>query len=346
MSQSTSKKTHRAARYVVVAAVVAALLTPLGSQHLRAADEPADKAALADKAKPLTATPKVDPATVVASAGKVELTAGEFEQFIAGLPPEQQTQITSEPAEKRRLADHLLKMKAMVGEAERRKLAEDPKIKDQLAAVRKQIDAQYEEARKRVLLQALFSGMQGDEASDKKYFEEHKGEFGKVQARHILVSTRGSNDPANPKAALTDEQAKKKADDIRARLVKGEDFAAIAKKESDDPGSKETGGEYTFGRGAMVPEFEEAAYGLKENEISQPVKTEHGYHVIQLQKRVPGTYEEARAQIPRQRVEALLKDLTGGAKTKFNDAFLGGAAGTTDEAKAAPAEPTAKSDKK
>ena len=339
MSQSISKKSHRTARYVVIAAVVTALLMPLVSQHLRAADEPAAPAA-ADKAKPLTATPKVDPATVVASAGKVELTAGEFEQFVAGMPPEQQAEITAEPARKRRLADEMLKMKAIVSEAERRKLDQDPKVKEQLTTVRKQMDAQFEDIRRRVLLQALFAGMQGDEASDKKYFEEHKGEFGKVQARHILVSTKGSNDPANPKATLTDDQAKKKADDIRARLVKGEDFAALAKKESDDPGSKETGGEYTFGRGVMVPEFEEAAYGLKENEISQPVKTEHGYHVIQLQKRVPGTYEEARAQIPRQRVEALLKELTGGEKTKFNDAFLSGAAAP------APAEPTAKSDKK
>ena len=148
-------------------------------------------------------------------------------------------------------------MKALVREAERTKLDQDPKVKEQLDSVEKQIKAQLEAARKQVLIQAMVAGMQADEATDKKYFEEHPEQFGQIQARHILVSTR-SDDPAKP--ALTDEQAKKKANDIRARLVKGEDFAAMVKKESDDAFSKDTGGEYKFGKGKMVPAFEQAAF--------------------------------------------------------------------------------------
>jgi peptidyl-prolyl cis-trans isomerase C len=321
---------RRVARVALVASVAAALSLPILTQHLRAQDSAKTAPAAAGAgapggAKPLTASPKVDPKTVIASAGEVQVTAGEFDSFLQGLPPQQQAQVLGSAEGRKQLADHLVKMKAMTREAEKRKLDQDPKVKEQIEQVQAQLKAQMESARQNVLVQNLVQSLQGDEAGDKKFFEEHPESFGKVTARHILVSTRGSGQPGDTKPALTDEQAKKKADDIRARLVKGEDFAAIAKAESDDPGSKNTGGEYTFGRGEMVPAFEETAFGMKEKEISQPVKTQFGYHVIQLQKRLPGTYEEAKNTIPRHRLEAFVKSLVPG-EVKFNDAFINAAA--------------------
>jgi parvulin-like peptidyl-prolyl isomerase len=67
----------------------------------------------------------------------------------------------------------------------------------------------------------------------------------------------------------------------------GEDFAKLAKKYSDDPGSKDNGGEYTFPRGKMVPEFEAAAFSLKTNEVSDIVTTQFGYHIIKLSEKIP-----------------------------------------------------------
>ena len=278
-----------------------------------------------EDAKAGTGAAQADPDKVIASAGDIELTAGQFDSFLAGLPAQDQAQIRMNADAKRQIADHLIKMKALQREAERRKLDEDPKVQEQIDTVRKQLEAQIEVSRMQLLAQALVNTLRGDEATDKAYFEEHKDEFGKVQARHILVSTRGSNDPKNPKPPLSDAEAKKKADEIRARLEKGEDFAAVAKAESDDPGGKETGGSYTFGRVGeqrMVPAFEKAAYALKENEISQPVKTQFGYHVIQLQKRLPATYEEVKAAIGQHRLESFIKELTGGGDPKFDDAFF------------------------
>ena len=81
----------------------------------------------------------------------------------------------------------------------------------------------------------------------------------------------------------------------------------------------------------MVPAFEQAAFSLKENEISQPVKTQFGYHVIQLQKHLPGTYEESKAQVAPLRIDAFIKELVG--EPKFNDAFIN----------AGPANPAANS---
>jgi parvulin-like peptidyl-prolyl isomerase len=98
------------------------------------------------------------------------------------------------------------------------------------------------------------------------YYIQHPQLYAQPQSRdvrHILVKT------------------KKLADSIYAQLKAGGDFAALAKKYSQDPGSKATGGKLTVSRGQTVPPFDAKAFTLKVNEISQPVKTQYGWHVIQ-----------------------------------------------------------------
>lgn len=269
-------------------------------------------------------------ARVIASAGDIKVTVGDFQTFVSGMPKQDQQQIATQPDVRRRVAEHLVKMRALAREAQRQKLDADPKLQEELERVRKQLAAQLDNARLQMLATALVTSLQGDDAADKKYFEEHPERFGKVQARHILIATRNT-DPSITKPPLTDEQAKKKADEIRARLVKGEDFATVAKAESDDPGSKNTGGSYTFGRGEMVPAFEQTAFGMKENEISQPVQTPFGYHVIQLQKRLPGKFEDARGEIGAARVENFVKELLGG-DPKLEEGFFTAPIGSTGPA--------------
>lgn len=106
-----------------------------------------------------------------------------------------------------------------------------------------------------------------DDAALKAYFEENKTKFDKreVHARHILVAT--------------EEEAKA----IKAELDKGADFTKLAKEKSTEPAAKESGGDLGFfGPGKMVPEFEKVAFSLKKNEISQPVKSQFGWHIIQV----------------------------------------------------------------
>ncbi len=112
------------------------------------------------------------------------------------------------------------------------------------------------------------------------YWQEHQDEFKapeERQVRHILISVPKDADQAAQAQAL--EKAKK----IREQLKNGADFAELAKQYSQDPGSREQGGDLGWiTRGIMVKPFEEAAFKLAKGEISEPVRTQYGYHIIQV----------------------------------------------------------------
>ena len=100
-----------------------------------------------------------------------------------------------------------------------------------------------------------------------------------VRARHILIL---SNDKDTPEAQA---KAKEKIDAVAKRIKGGEDFATVAREVSEDPGSAKNGGELGwFAHGQMVPEFDKAAYDLKDGQVSEPVKTSFGWHIIQTEE--------------------------------------------------------------
>jgi parvulin-like peptidyl-prolyl isomerase len=100
--------------------------------------------------------------------------------------------------------------------------------------------------------------------------------------------TPGGPTPAPTPAPRTDAQALALANDIEAKLKAGGDFAALAQQYSSDTGSARNGGDLGwFGKGMMVPEFETAAFGLQAGQISDPVKTNYGYHIIQVVEKDP-----------------------------------------------------------
>src|SRR5262249_24115007 len=113
------------------------------------------------------------------------------------------------------------------------------------------------------------------EAETKKFYDENPKAFEQpemVRASHVLIATRN----AETDQELSDEQKKEKkatAEKVLLRARKGEDFGALVKEFSDDTGSRDRAGEYTFPRGRMVPEFEAAAFSLNTNQISDIVTT-------------------------------------------------------------------------
>jgi peptidyl-prolyl cis-trans isomerase D len=121
------------------------------------------------------------------------------------------------------------------------------------------------------------------DAEVQQYYNQHLNDYkvdDQVKVRHILIKV-------DPKAdAKTDAAAKQKAEDILKQLRAGGNFADLAKKNSDDPGSKDQGGELGFIKhGVTVPEFDKAAFSLQPGQISDLVKTQFGYHIIQTEEK-------------------------------------------------------------
>ena len=116
----------------------------------------------------------------------------------------------------------------------------------------------------------------------------------RVRVRHILIKTQGK--PKEEAPAL-----RAKAEGILKQLKGGADFAELAKKNSEDPGSAEKGGELGWvTHGQMVPNFEKASFALKPGEMSGIVDTEYGYHIVQAEEKQEAhtqTFDEARPQL-------------------------------------------------
>ncbi|OQW53027.1 MAG: hypothetical protein A4S09_07970 [Proteobacteria bacterium SG_bin7] len=139
------------------------------------------------------------------------------------------------------------------------------------------------------------------------YYSQNSNDYNKdeeVRARHILVKAEKGNKKA-------EEEALKKIKDIAAE-VKTKDFGDLAQKYSDDPGSKAKKGDLGFfGRGRMVPEFDEAAFSLPVNKISEPVKTDYGYHLIQVMEK------KSKASTPLEKVKVeIARKLLGREQAK------------------------------
>ncbi len=113
------------------------------------------------------------------------------------------------------------------------------------------------------------------------YYDEHREEFvddEQASARHILIRMEAGASPVDR------AQAELKADQVAQLARSGADFGELAAKHSQDPGSKDNGGDLGwFGRGQMVPEFERAVWGAKPGEIVGPVESQFGYHIIRVE---------------------------------------------------------------
>jgi len=108
------------------------------------------------------------------------------------------------------------------------------------------------------------------------------------------------------------EEARKKLADLRERILKGADFAALAREHSQDPAAQKGGDLGTFGRGEMLPELEKVAFSLKKGEVSEPLRTAFGYHLIWVRERQIGRQrplEEVRAEVEKDLREAKARAL-------------------------------------
>ena len=130
-----------------------------------------------------------------------------------------------------------------------------------------------------------------------------------IKTRHILVES--------------EDEAKQ----LREKIAHGANFAQLAKEHSKDPGSKDDGGELGyFGRGQMVPQFEEAAFKLQKGDLSEPIQTQFGWHLIQLddrRQRKPPEFDEVKgrlvAAMVHRKAQEAVAELRGKAKIEYVD---------------------------
>jgi peptidyl-prolyl cis-trans isomerase C len=264
--------------------------------------------------------PPADPDKVVLTVGDQKVTEAQFDDMINAIPA--QYQQTARGAGKRQFAEQIVQVLMLSQEAAKRKMDEEPKLKQELAFQRENLMAQ-------ALFVTLQENAKVDDAAVEKYFNEHKVDYEVLKARHILIRVKGAPMQAVAgKPELTDDEALAKAQAIRKRLLAGEDFATIAKAESDDAGSGAQGGDLgEFRKGMMVPPFETAAFAATVNEVTEPVKTPFGYHLIKVESHVTKSLDEARPdiekklrpEIARNQVEELRK----GATVLMDDSFFG-----------------------
>jgi peptidyl-prolyl cis-trans isomerase D len=145
-------------------------------------------------------------------------------------------------------------------------------------------------------VQAIRERIQVSPQDVERHYEDNQQQYStpeQVRASHILLKTEGKDEAA----------VKKLAEDLAAKAKAGADFAELAKKHSEDDTNNSKGGDLDFfGRGQMVADFDKVAFAMKPGEISAPVKTEFGYHVIKL------TEKRAASQRPLAEVRGQIED--------------------------------------
>ncbi len=236
---------------------------------------------------------------ILAQVGPYQLTEAQLNAQVAEMPAQIQVLLAHQPELKKELVNRWIEISLLSLEAEKEGLNEDPLVKARIQQARSAILAQE------LIRRQIIGKTEINDAEARKYYQENKAQFSqpeRIKARHILIAVE------DPASADSKKAAREKAEKILARVRAGEDFAELAKKYSDDPGSREKGGDLGFfSRGQMIEPFEKAAFSLKVGEISGLVESPFGYHIIKLEERQPAQttpYEKVKEQVREKALEA------------------------------------------
>lgn len=202
----------------------------------------------------------------------------------------------------------------------------EAELKKQVEAAGETIDKVKQGLRDRLQQEHWIDSQIGDkakvtDAEAEDFYKKNPDQFKEpeqVRASHILIKV---DQDAKPEVVIAKQKA---AEAAAARVKKGEDFAKVAKEISEDPGSKDKGGDLDFfRRDAMVKEFSDAAFAMKKDEISEPVRSEFGYHIIKVTDRKPAatvTLDKVKPQLlaylQRQKKQVEIEKLVGDIRSK------------------------------
>ncbi|MSR88328.1 MAG: hypothetical protein EXS67_01575 [Candidatus Margulisbacteria bacterium] len=202
-----------------------------------------------------------EPKNIIATVGKTKITIEELNSRISGFPP-QYSEALKQKENKAKLLDQMIDEQLLVNAAKK-------SGEDKSASYKKQI----QDAQKQILLDALIKdkidkNITVTDEDAQAFYTSKPEQFQATEQRnasHILVKTEAE------------------ASEIKKAVDKGADFEALAKEKSQDPSAASNSGSLGwFARGQMVPEFEQAVFVLTKGQISGPIKTQFGYHIIKL----------------------------------------------------------------
>ncbi len=214
---------------------------------------------------------------VLATVEGREITEAHVERLLSSLGPQRATQFDS-PEGRKTLLNELITQELILVDALNKNLEEDSEFQLELDIMKLELLKQFG-------MRKLFEDIEISSEEAFEYYKTHRNDFKtqeSIQAKHILVDDA------------------EKAEQIYWDLKKGLFFEEAAKQFSSCPSASVGGDLGNFSRGQMVPEFEEAAFKLEVNEISKPVKSQFGYHIIKLvDRKKAGTsdFDEVEEQI-------------------------------------------------
>ena len=211
---------------------------------------------------------------ILARVRNETLTMEKFSLMVQGMPPQYQAMVKNMPEVKNDLIRSWTETKLLCQEALDSDLDKNPVVVLKL-----------EEMKDRILVETLISQRIDmktpvPENEIRGYYDSHPDEFIQgelVKVQHILIRTGNDATPEEQTKAM------EQITEIQERLQQGESFMELAKEFSEDPGSKDKGGDLGyFGKGHMVPEFEDAAFSTAVGQVCSPVKTQYGFHLIKV----------------------------------------------------------------
>jgi peptidyl-prolyl cis-trans isomerase C len=220
---------------------------------------------------------------VLAKVNGRKITESDLEKVLSSLPQQQAMQMQGEEG-KKRLLNELIAGEMFYLDAVEKELDKEEEFQNILKETKENLLQRY-------AVQKVMDDVDVKDEEAKEVYEQNKDKYisdEKVSAKHILVD---------------DEE---KCKEIKEEIDNGLDFSDAAAKYSSCPSSKKGGRLGEFGKGQMVPEFEEVAFKMEEGEISDPVKSQFGYHIIQLDKKVPAeqkSFNEVKDQVKQQLVQ-------------------------------------------
>jgi peptidyl-prolyl cis-trans isomerase C len=313
-----SKEGDRMLRSIVIATatMIVAAQVPIAKRSITSTR---GKSSNAKRGNNANLPSKASSDTVLVKIGNEVVCQSELELFMKNfLNDQQRLQVQHNDEAKEQVLDYFLRLKIMAAKAQKDGLHNRLEYTNKISIARMQILAQ-------TLVERDFPAIEAKIAVNneeiKRYFDANQDKFKTPEmfsARHILVSNKAMN---NESKALTDEEAQTKIAKIQDDLKHGKSFADAAKEYSDDPGSKDKGGLYedvVFGR--FATEFEQAVRSQEVDKVGKPIKTQYGYHLIEVKKITPAivkSFEELKESVK----EIVIAERKNLAMEKYFDAL-------------------------